>query len=412
MKKVIAAAAGLLLAGTMVSSAVADVTISGDARARFEYNDGYMEGANRNDDSETHWDSRVRFFVNADMESGVYARVLLELDAQTWDYGEANSHSSIDFDDDEFDSDGGIDVEYAYFGVPLGNGVVVEAGNFDFTMTNMVMYDEDLDALIVKWSDDQYSLTGAFSKIADSYAPSFPYSGDAGEEDINAYMAVFTGQFDAFALTLGGTYLDNDATESQSGMELTARITADLGAIAISADIAAQEEEFKNVKSAIDSAYGATDGDDGAMGYVTAGFGLGEATTVTGVVGFTEDAVMDAGVGFIMIGGDTQLTPEALLNIGALGNTTFVGLVLDHQLNEKTALKGIVGYADMEPFDEDDNDDLSATELSGQVAYSINDDATFTVRAGYVNLDGVEAILGDDNDESVLGVGAELAIKF
>ena len=50
MKKVIAAAAGLMLVGTMVGSASADVSFGGDARARAYYQQDYDFGSSSVDE--------------------------------------------------------------------------------------------------------------------------------------------------------------------------------------------------------------------------------------------------------------------------------------------------------------------------------------------------------------------------
>ena len=89
MKKVIAAAAGLMLVGTMVSSASAAVTFSGDARVRAYYQTDYDFGREtdgvRENEKEQSWSSRVRVVVRAESKGGAYARARIRMADTTWD---------------------------------------------------------------------------------------------------------------------------------------------------------------------------------------------------------------------------------------------------------------------------------------------------------------------------------------
>ena len=71
MKKIIAASAGLLLAGSMVSAASAAVTFTGDARERLTLQRDYDFNDKTNDFNA----GRVRLVVNADTKGGATASV-------------------------------------------------------------------------------------------------------------------------------------------------------------------------------------------------------------------------------------------------------------------------------------------------------------------------------------------------
>ena len=115
MKKVIAAAAGLMLVGTMVGSASAAVTFSGDARVRAYYQTDYDFGRTaegvRTNEKEQSWSSRVRVVVRAESKGGAYARARIRMADTTWD-GTNQTR----------DRGAGTNsyVDYAYIGVPMG----------------------------------------------------------------------------------------------------------------------------------------------------------------------------------------------------------------------------------------------------------------------------------------------------
>jgi hypothetical protein len=381
MKKLIAAAAGLLIAGTMVSSAVADVTISGDARVRAIYLDNY--DLNSEDDSD--WNSRVRLTFKGSMESGVTAVVRMKADVSTWD--EAAPGDNVEFD-------------RAYFTVPLGNNVTVIAGMQPITITSMVLDDIDYDALAFAWAEDNHQLVGFFSRVED----------DGYDNNINLYAVRYQGTYDQFGIVAAAMYVDNDMTDEASGFGATVRLTMDLGMFAVSADYAFIEAEANMSVLDVYGGISYSDDEDAHMGYVTAAFAMDEQFSFTGVAGFTERAVMDNSVGFIMIGGDTMIS--AVGNVGAFDgdvmDTTFVGVIGDMTVNEKTSLRGVLAYADLQDDSGSSAVDGDVFEISGQLAYAVNADTTFTVQAGWANIEVAEA----DIDEDVLGIAAELAIKF
>jgi len=116
MKKVIAAAAGLMLVGTMVGSASADVSFGGDARARGYYQqnkdfgqttvDEETGAVTRNNEQQNFINSRVRIQARATAPGGAYAVGRALYGAATWDGGNSGTAD--------------IGADKAYIGVPMG----------------------------------------------------------------------------------------------------------------------------------------------------------------------------------------------------------------------------------------------------------------------------------------------------
>ncbi len=117
MKKVIAAAAGLMLVGAMVGTASAAVSIKGDARARFLFQSNYDLGASttdpetgvttRNREKDNKVTSRVRMEMRGEAAGGAYAVGRLGVGNGTWDGGNSGTN------------DVGV-ADKAYIGVPMG----------------------------------------------------------------------------------------------------------------------------------------------------------------------------------------------------------------------------------------------------------------------------------------------------
>ena len=116
MKKVIAAAAGLMLVGTMVGSASAAVSFSGDARARGLYQSNYDVGQStaddetgavtRNNEKDNRFTSRFRLQARAEAAGGAYAIGRADIGNGVWDGGASGTAD--------------VGASKAYIGVPMG----------------------------------------------------------------------------------------------------------------------------------------------------------------------------------------------------------------------------------------------------------------------------------------------------
>ena len=119
MKKLIVAAAGLMLAGTMVSTASAEpgVSFTGDGRARAFYFQDY----NFVDSDTSNWNSRVRLKIKAESKGGAYAVARLRMAEAKWDGTQLTRKGG---------EQSNLFTDYAYVGTPIGP-VAIEGGLSD-----------------------------------------------------------------------------------------------------------------------------------------------------------------------------------------------------------------------------------------------------------------------------------------
>ena len=390
MKKFIAAAAGLMLAGTMVSTACAAVSVSGDARVRYYYQENYVNLA---DSDDGHFNSRVRAVIKGDTESGAFAKARMKFNTADWNDGDSRN----------------LGMDYAYFGIPMGP-VVFTAGSIPTHITALVEDDSTRDGLRLSYSDDMNSVKFLYDNLGEN---------DAGlgtfDEDTNRYSVRYELTNDMINVVAAGLYTNDETDADKSGFVGTVRVAQDFGAVSYSVDYAYVEEDLT------------ANADAGHMGYGVVAVPTGEAGSVAFVAGFTLDgAVMDIPVGFTMIGGDTHLTPNALSHIGEINfveeptgeiddegkavyvdnsmivDTWFAGLKASYQVSEKTTIKGTAAYADMETPNGEFSS--SAWEIGGQVTYAISASSSIYGTLGYLDI--------DELDDKQFGAGFGLDVKF
>jgi len=382
MKKVIAAAAGLMLVGAMVGSASAAVSLSGDARARGYYETNYDFGqkdadGNRTFEKETAWSSRVRIKFNADAKGGAFARARVRMADATWD-GTKQTR----------DKGAGTNsyVDYAYIGVPMGP-VVLEAGLMNYDITKFFMWDDRADQARVTWKNDMTTLQVWYQMNKES-------ADKVDDNDITTWVGVWDQKFAGeFGLTVVGAYTDDATPADMSGFQGTIQVGGPAGPV-----------KLEGALSYIDSDLtGGTD--DGYGGYLQAGFDVGAAMlTVNG--GFTKDGyAADNDFGFIMIGGASSITPGFFdtggKGIGAAGDTWWLGGSAAFAVSEALTVKGNLVYADVDNV-------ADMFEVSGTLNYKISDGASFDWDIGYL---GVNA--SDDTDsDNPFGTAVTFNVSF
>ncbi len=130
MKKLIVAAAGLMLVGTMVSNASAEAGVSfkGDARARGLYRQDY----NFIDSDTSVWQSRVRLIFQGESKGGAYANARVRFADSTWD-GTQRTRA--------LGEGSNIYTDWAYVGTPMGP-LAIEAGLLPWNLTRWSQWDQ------------------------------------------------------------------------------------------------------------------------------------------------------------------------------------------------------------------------------------------------------------------------------
>ena len=388
MKKVIAAAAGLMLVGTMVGSASAAVSFGGDARARYYYQQDYDLGRSVADEEtgaltrvreqDNKWQSRVRIQARATAAGGAYAVGRALYGNGTWDGGNAGTAD--------------IDADKAYIGAPVGP-VTFEMGRVPMDLLNNTKFlfeDVTSDGAKVFW------------KINDSNELGFLYivnyeamqNGDfVNDDDIVQYGGYWNAGFGGMNVRIAGLYLDNQVDiggADNSGFYGGIEFTGPAGPVALSGAFAGDDRGRDS------------DGDDstGYGGFLQGGMDFG-GTGVALNVGWVQDGfVADGDFGFIMIGGGYSITP---VSVGELGDTWWIGVPVTFAVSEMLSLKGVLAYADFDTGGD-------GFEISGSAKYLISDGLNFQWDIGYL----AYSATGDeiDEEESPFGTAFTFNVSF
>lgn len=390
MKKVIAAAAGLMLVGTMVGSALADVSFNGNARARYYYQQDYDFGASsevtdedgngtgvfvRDREQDNKWHSRVRIQARATAAGGAYAVGRALYGNSTWDGGNSGSAD--------------IGADKAYIGVPIGP-VTIEAGRVPMDLlkaTKFFEQDFTADGAKVMFNASDAAEIGLLYVVDYEAMQNGDFVNDNDKLRYGAYAQL---GFAGMSVRLAGMYLDDQVgvgADDGSGMYGGVEFTGPAGPIALSGAFAADDRGEERA----DTGYG---------GFLSGGMDFG-GTGVALTAGFTSDGfVTDGDFGFIMIGGGASITPT---KIGALGDTWFVGVPVTFAVSEMLSLKAILAYADFDTGGD-------AFEISGSAKYLISDGANFQWDIGYLgySAEGADSV----SEESPFGTAVTFNVSF
>jgi len=379
MKKVIAAAAGLMLVGTMVGTASADVSFGGDARARYYYQQDYDFGAVDEDgvrerEQDNKWASRVRIQARATAAGGAYVVGRALYGDGTWNGGNSGTAD--------------IDADKAYIGVPIGP-VTIEAGRVPIDLLNGTKFlFEDVTSDGAKiWFDPSDAVTLGLIYIVDYEAMQ---NGDfVNDDDIVNYGAWAQMGFGAMNVRIAGMYEDdqvNVGDEEGSGFFGGIEFTGPAGPVALSGAFAMDDR-------------GEGRADTGIGGFVQGGMDFG-GTGVALNVGFTSDGYQaDGDFGFIMFGGGYSITPWT---VGQGGDSFWIGAPITFAVSEKLSLKGNLVYADIDEVGE-------VFEISGSAKYLISDGLNFQWDLGYL---GYSADSDDGPEESPFGTAITFNVSF
>ncbi|WP_136809678.1 hypothetical protein [Desulfosediminicola flagellatus] len=380
MKKVLVAAAGLMLAGTMVSTAMADVTFSGDARVRYynqsDYNafdskaqveaDGYVAK-----DSNDFFNERVRLQWKATTKGGAYAVGRFRL-ADTTLNGTTNTRAGGEKSN--------LYIDKAYIGVPMGP-VTFEGGLSYRSVTPFFYYDNAADFVQVKYAADNTNLVAFYDILEEE---DISVTGN----DSDRFGAVLNQKFGGgWAMTAGAMYVSDDADEGNEGFMGTINVSGDVG-VGLEAEISFIESDLA----------GGTD--DAMGGFIAASMPLG-AASLTATAGFANDGFVvddDFASGFVIYGDASQIGGNA---IGADGDTSFFSLAASFKASEKLTLGASVGYADTDNLD-------GIFDIGATAAYAVTDGATLKAIAGYADVDTP----GDTNADNPFGFGLSLEIAY
>ena len=376
MKKLIVAAAGLMLAVPMVqnASAEAGVTFGGDARAR----GFYLQDYNLVDSDTSNWNSRVRLKFKAESKGGAYAIARVRLADSKWDGAQDQSKGAA--------QGSNIYTDYAYIGTPLGSSFTVDAGLMPFNITTWSVWDTRTDAVNINYNSDMTILTAFYNKQDEVDESVLPAVDVIEDDDVDRYGVLLNQKFDGgWGLVASVWYQDDQQAADLTGAAAAAELKGTVGTVGVLGTAAWFEGDTVGL-------------DDDPWGvYGQAAIPMGAVSLAAGV-GYTADGfVADGDFGpFIMLSDVSNIATG--IRIGTGGDTTFGALVPSIAVNEQLTLTGVVAYADIDgPFD-------SAFKVSGRAAYVVVEGATLSAEAGFLDVDGGE--------EPAIGAGVILDVAF
>jgi|GEM_PF-5731396 len=388
MKKVIVAAAGLMLVGTMATTAMAEFKFSGDARVRYYYQDNYNSDGG-------FFNSRVRVKVEATTKGGAYMKSRIKYSDGTFGAAE------FDTTEDEFTStsskSGQFQADYAYIGVPFGP-VTVEGGRLVREITPFTLFDERAEGVQVTYRNENTSAVVFYDTLVEGTALLVDDAKFGEDDDIAEVGFLLNQNFSGgWAMSFGGLYVWDDVTvdEELDGAALaTVKATGAFGDIAVEGEIAYQTEEFTGI-------------DDGFGFYVGATIPVGPAS-VYAMAGATFDGFQydAADFGPFAIFNDYSQISEGT-NLSSEGEVMFLVVNPTFKASEKLTLGAVASVIDIDSYSSADTftDDETVWEIGGTASYAVTDGAKLNGIIAYGDTD-------DATDDDYFGVGLSLEISF
>lgn len=407
MKKFIAAAAGLALAGTMATTAMAEVNFGGDARARMITMQDYSPEGSIN-----KLDSRVRLVVNAKSKGGATATARIRMADGMWDGGAGATGNAAD--------DKNIWVDYAYLSVPMGP-VTVSAGrqiasfspwfSFDGRKDRLKMVYKNAGTTLALFYDKNAEITDPASTqvtglmtYVDASGMAYPASVSAdipnndgvsddwtADNDKNGYGIVFKQKFGdtGWMANAIAVYGQDETPAANDSIVGSLHVAGAAGPVGVQAEVSMKD--FDN-------------SDDTQMGgYVLAKMNFGAATV--GVIGgMTKDGFLaDDDFGTHMIGNGNNTPITVASNIGMGGDTTFGVGHFAFKVSDALSMDAFFTFATIDDF-------ADLIELSAGAVYTISEGAALTVAGGAV-IPSWDDSLGME-DDTMIGAYTKLEIKY
>lgn len=400
MKKFIAAAAGLALVG-MASSAMAEVTFGGSARARAILQEGYTK-----DRSVTKLDSRVRLKVNAKAKGGAFAKARIRMADGMWDGGAGATGNAAD--------DKNIWVDYGYIGVPMGP-VTVSAGRQIAAFSKWFAWDGRKDRIKVAYKNAGTTIVAFYDKnaeltddattaatttvvAADGTAVTLTGTTPNGDgvssdwtadNDVNGYGLVVAQKFGDWKAKAIAVYGQDETPTSNNSIVGSVNVTGKAGPVSVAAEFS-----VKDFENAADTQMG---------GYVQLGTQFG-AVSATVIGGMTMDGFKaDNDFGTHMIGNGNNSPITWVSQIGTGGDTMFGVLALGFSPAANLALNAYLTYAAVDGF-------ANLMEVSAGGVYTISDGAALTFAAGAVVPSDEGGLNG--YDDTAIGAYMKLEVKY
>jgi len=416
MKKIVAAAVGLLIANSIAAGVgAAEIAFDGDARARFNYHRNYqdVDSLKPQESEESFWTSRVRLQFKINTKGGAYAVGRFCLADGVWDGADNTAGGAL-----SYGQKSNLDVDVAYIGVPVGP-VALEAGMGYNTMSRFIRGDDAYDFVRAVYATDATTVTVFMEKLSEYEwnMTTDPSTGDktplldqdgnpvidngfTTDHDINQYgVNLIQKLAGGWRMNAVFFYLD-DQQAGNNGIAADFFFIGKVGDIGLAAEAA-----YKN------SVYQGT-GKAGFGGYVSATMPLGLAS-IAMTAGATGNGFTASG----NFGGDGQEYAQfvmlskansdvvGMLNTGLLigsptGDACFFNIVSSVRVSDKLTLTAESTYMNADYGGVNRN----IVEVGGIASYQVTPGASVSALLGYLNIENA--------DKKPLGFGLALDLTF
>jgi hypothetical protein len=435
MKKVLVTGAALLIAGSMVSAATAEVNLSGDARVRYVGTSDYIRNITVNPDGSLNeesngyrdnFNSRIRVKFDARAKGGAFMKARMRFDDITWDgqgWGAWREGKNVWAD-------------YAYIGVPMGS-VTFTGGRMPADFSKFFSWDNRPTRVKLDWKNGNIRLIGLVD-VLDEFTNNVNDEWD--DNDFMAYGLVGSVQInDDWSVKAYARYHDDQ--REWDGVTQTLYVPApsndpgaiNAGFIAVDEEIVTPHRDRSGFLGSVHAqgkiamvglegeiAYKEADvqgtGDDGWGWYLQGSLDMGAFTPAL-IVGQTFNGYQaDDDFGFIMIGAAEPITVIDQLGTD-LGDSFFAALTTNYAVSDQFKLAGNLVYYDIDTDEAESGYDVrglaDAFEISGSATYIISEGADLTYKLGYLDpsYDGRLNSSGI-SDDGYFGHYLRMAIKF
>ncbi|WP_153305775.1 hypothetical protein [Desulfogranum mediterraneum] len=396
----------------LASSAVAEVSVKGDARARYIHRDRYDFG-NYDQDGAGYFDSRVRLVFSGTAAGGAYARARVRL-IDTRFNGEADPAESKN-----------IWSDYAYIGVPIGP-TVVEAGKIKSNISRFLEWDQGVGRLSVDWTMGAYQLIGLLDVEREGQLSEVEID-RLEDNDWLMYGLILKGQLtEQWSGQLNLMYSDDQRDEFGTGSYVADKtgfvgsllVRGELGDAALETELAYRAARMLNSRDESGPVFAqlSSDSDGGWGWYGQLAYSMDSFTPSLNIGLVTNGFAADNDFGWIMTGNGNNEPIAVFDRLGDGGDWYWFAPSLAYSISERWKLVGnfvwvTVNGSDHAPLD--DKRLASLMELSGSMEYQISAGTVFTWKAGYLQPDFDGRLDGAGvEDDPAFGTYGRLEVRF
>jgi hypothetical protein len=435
MKKVLVAGAALMLVGSFITSVQAaddkkGVEITGNARVRLYYKDGFDFGNNLStvQSNPTNMDSRVRIQIKGTSAGGSYVVGRVRLADGLMSGNDTDTGKTA-----VPDSDNNVWADMAYVGVPFTDTFTLEMGKYrsSYDATEFFYYDLVVAGMrgIIKAGSAEINPFLDWTKEAALKGKGTDFVDDNDEMRFGLHAKNKFGDWTVGGLL--GYQVDNRGenvtltveevatqykAQKNEGVFAAVYTKGKSGQFGFEGELAYNDKSLNgfNQKNEDDN-YDAKDsigdktGDDGMGGFVQPTFTMDKLTLGLNA-GFTLDGFTAKNdFGFVFIGDDTPLTA---VKVGNYGDWMWGGFIANYKVNDALQLTGYLAYATIDSWTDGAkgaNSLSDAWELSGILQYTVCKGADFYLSGGMLAPSFDDSTFSDD---AAMGAMAKFELTF